>query len=441
MIKLFKRQTRIAVQRVQRKKSPFMYKAYSKKPKHRHLRKRKRKENGFQFAGFLAICVASLFLFSLVWNIVSSGRYAFSEAQIKLPVHFETQLVEKGAYRKIVQSTLFTLFPEMADSEDRRERRSLFALISRNTANSLKDMVQESPDLIGRELEIWMPASSAASVFYKHNLYQQTERGGNITAQQAAWITQLANTDRMRLKFNFAFFKNGDSREAEQAGVLVAKLGSFMTILVCIAMAFPLGVATAIYLEEFAPKNWFTDFVEININNLAAVPSIIFGLLGLAVYLNFFGMPRSSSLVGGMVLALLILPVIVIATRNALRAVPPSIRYAAAALGATPTQVVFHHTLIYALPGIMTGVILSIARAFGETAPLLMIGMVAFVADAPKTFNDPATTLPVQVYLWANNPELGFVEKTAAAIMVLLSFMVLINLLAIYIRRRYEIKW
>jgi len=206
-------------------------------------------------------------------------------------------------------------------------------------------------------------------------------------------------------------------------------------------MAFPLGVATAVYLEEFARKSWFTDFIEININNLAAVPSIIFGLLGLSIYLNLFGLPRSSSLVGGMVLALLILPVIVIATRNALQAVPPSMRDAAAALGATPVQVVFHHTFIYALPGIMTGVILSIARAFGETAPLLMIGMVAFIVDVPKTVVDPATTLPVQVYLWANNPELGFVEKTAAAIMVLLIFMVLINLLAIYIRRRFEIKW
>jgi phosphate transport system permease protein len=195
------------------------------------------------------------------------------------------------------------------------------------------------------------------------------------------------------------------------------------------------------YLEEFAKENWLTDLVEININNLAAVPSIVFGLLGLSIYLNFFDLPRSSSLVGGLVLALLVLPIIVIATRNAIRAVPKSIRYAAAALGATPVQVAFHHTFIYALPGIMTGVILSIARALGETAPLLMIGMVAFVADTPSSLTDPATTLPVQVFLWSNNPETGFVEKTAAAIIVLLTFLVSINALAIYIRRRFEIKW
>ena len=295
--------------------------------------------------------------------------------------------------------------------------------------------------MIGNIEEIWLPASSTVSVFYKQRLHEQSKRGGRVIPAEAAWITELAREGRMRLKINLPFFTRGDSREAERAGVLASTVGSFMTILVCIAMAFPLGVATAIYLEEFARKSWFTDFIEININNLAAVPSIIFGLLGLSIYLNLFGLPRSSSLVGGMVLALLILPVIVIATRNALQAVPPSIRYAAAALGATPTQVVFHHTFIYALPGIMTGVILSIARAFGETAPLLMIGMVAFIADVPKTFVDPASSLPVQVYLWANNPELGFVEKTAAAIMVLLSFMVLINLLAVYIRQRFEIKW
>ncbi len=438
MIKLFERRTRIAMDRAKKKKGPFIYKSYSKKPKHRWVKKRKAAERRFRRAGFIAIAISSLFLASLVWNIVSSGRSAFTEAQISLQIEFQADLVEQGAYRKIVQNSLIALFPEV---EDRKEKRALFGLVSRNAPHMLKKLIEENPALVSTKKDIWIPAASTVSVFYKQRLKEQSKRGGKITASHAAWITQLARSDRMQLKFNMAFFKNGDSREAEQAGVLASSIGSFMTILICIAMAFPLGVATAIYLEEFARKSWFTDFIEININNLAAVPSIIFGLLGLSIYLNLFGLPRSSSLVGGMVLALLILPVIVIATRNALQAVPPSIRYAAAALGATPTQVVFHHTLIYALPGIMTGVILSIARAFGETAPLLMIGMVAFVADVPKTFVDPATTLPVQVYLWASNPELGFVEKTAAAIMVLLIFMVLINLLAIYIRRRFEIKW
>ncbi len=438
MISFFERRTRIAVDRVKKKKSPFIYKAYSKKPKHLWIKKRQAQERRFKQAGFIAIVIASLFLASLLWNIFSSGRSAFTEAQILLPVTFDAELVEKDAYRKIVQNGLLELFPGITE---RREKRALFSMVSRNTHNSLKQHVASNATLIGSKQDIWVPASSAVSVFYKQRLYEQAERGGKIVPAEAAWITKLAREKRMELKFNMPFFTNGDSREAEQAGVLASTLGSFFTILVCIAMAFPLGVATAIYLEEFAKKNWFTDFIEININNLAAVPSIIFGLLGLSIYLNVFGLPRSSALVGGMVLALLILPVIVIATRNALQAVPPSIRYAAAALGATPTQVVFHHTLIYALPGIMTGVILSIARAFGETAPLLMIGMVAFIADVPKTFLDPATTLPVQVYLWSNNPELGFVEKTAAAIMVLLAFMILINLLAIFIRKRFEVKW
>lgn len=438
MIKLFERRRRITVNRIKKKKSPFIYKAYSKKPKHIWLKKRKAAERRFKMAGFISICVASLFLVSLVLNIVSSGRSAFTETQIELPITFDAELVKKDAYRKMIQNALMDMFP---DVETRKEKRNLFVLPSRNAPYELQKLVEENPELIGTKKEVWILASSAVSVFYRQRLLEESARIGNINGTQAAWITQLAQLKNMRLHFNFSFFSNGDSREAEQAGVLVSTIGSFLTILICILMAFPLGVATAIYLEEFAAKNWFTDFIEININNLAAVPSIIFGLLGLSIYLNFFGMPRSSSLVGGMVLALLILPVIVISTRNALQTVPQSIRFAAAALGATPTQVVFHHTVIYALPGIMTGVILSIARAFGETAPLLMIGMVAFIADVPKSFTDPATTLPVQVYLWANNPELGFVEKTAAAIMVLLGFMILMNLLAIYVRRRYEIKW
>lgn len=390
MINIFKRRTRIAIDRVKKKKAPFTYKAYSKKPKHKWLRKRNAQERRFKRKGFFAILIAFLFLASLVWNVISNGYSAFTEAQIHLPVTLQTELVEQGAYRSLIQESLLELFPHV---EDRKEKRALFSLTSRNAPHLLKKFVKENPDLIGSRQKIWIPSSSAVSVFYKQRLYEQGKRGGNITPSQASWITKLARSKGMKLKFNAPFFTSGDSREAEQAGVLASTMGSFMTILVCILMAFPLGVATAVYLEEFASKNWFTDFIEININNLAAVPAIIFGLLGLSIYLNLFGLPRSSSLVGGMVLALLILPVIVIATRNALQAVPPSIRYAAAALGATPTQVVFHHTLIYALPGIMTGVILSIARAFGETAPLLMIGMVAFIADVPKNFTDPALSL------------------------------------------------
>ncbi len=439
MINFFRRRTRIAVNRAIKKKNPFIiYTAQNNDPAHRWVHKRKARERRFRRTGFAAIFLASLFLASLIWNIAASGRSAFTEAQVRLPVTFDAKLVEDGDYRKMIQNSLMELFPGVEDSQ---EKRALFGLVSRNAPYTLKRIAESYPELVGTRRDIWVPAASTVSVFYKQHMYQQSIRGGKVTKEHAAWVTELARAKKMRLKFNMAFLNNGDSREAELAGVRTAVIGSFMTILVCIAFSFPLGVATAIYLEEFAPKNWIKDFIEININNLAAVPSIIFGLLGLSIYLNLFGLPRSSPLVGGLTLALLILPTIVIATRNALEAVPRSIRYAAAALGATPTQVVFHHTLIYALPGIMTGVILGVARAFGETAPLLMIGMVAFVADIPKKFTDPATTLPVQVYLWASNPELGFVEKTAAAIMVLLAFMVLINLLAIFIRRRFEIKW
>lgn len=438
MIRLFERRTRITVQRIKKKKSPFIYKSYSKKPKHALLKKRKMAESRFRSAGLISILIASLFLVSLVWNISSTGYSAFTGTQVKLSINFQEGLVEKGAYRKMVQSALLETFPEV---KTRKEKRMLFVITSRNAPYELKKVIETNPDFIGTTQELWLPASSAVSIFYKQRLLDESQRIGKINGEQATWLTTLAQSQRMRLKFNLPFFTNGDSREAEQAGVLTSTIGSFFTIFVCILLAFPLGVATAIYLEEFAPRNWFTSVIEININNLAAIPSIIFGLLGLSIYLNFLDLPRSSSLVGGMVLALLILPVIVISTRNALRSVPQSVRDAAAALGATPTQVVFHHTLIYSLPGVMTGVILGIARAFGETAPLLMIGMVAFIADAPRTLADPATTLPIQVYLWTNNPELGFVEKTAAAIMVLLCFMILINLIAVYVRKRFEIKW
>ena len=243
----------------------------------------------------------------------------------------------------------------------------------------------------------------------------------------------------LRLQWNGTFFTSGDSRDPQQAGILAALLGSFYAILVCLVISFPLGVAAAVYLEELAPKNrrWL-DMIEVNINNLAAVPSIVFGLLGLAVFLNIFGLPRSSPLAGGMILSLMTLPVIIIAGRAALQAVPPSIRQAAYALGATPLQVIQHHVLPMAMPGILTGTIIGLARAVGESAPLLMVGMVAFVVDPPKTPLDPASALPVQVYLWADSPERGFVEKTSAAILVLLAFLIALNSVAVYLRRRWE---
>ncbi|MEM1140859.1 MAG: phosphate ABC transporter permease PstA, partial [Pseudomonadota bacterium] len=262
-----------------------------------------------------------------------------------------------------------------------------------------------------------------------------------VSDKQIVWLEVLRNQSRIENNFNWAFFQKGDSREPELAGIWGAVVGSFFTLVITLVLAFPIGVSAAIYLEEFAPKNRFTDLIEININNLAAVPSIVFGLLGLAMFLNVFGLPRSAPIVGGMVLALMTLPTIIISSRAALKAVPPSIREAALGVGASHVQSVFHHVLPLAMPGILTGSIIGMAQALGETAPLLMIGMVAFIVDVPASPFDSATVLPVQIFIWADSPERAFVYKTAGAIIVLLGFLVIMNALAVILRKRFERRW
>jgi phosphate transport system permease protein len=259
--------------------------------------------------------------------------------------------------------------------------------------------------------------------------------------QQIAWVDDLIKEGEIEKRFNFDFFTSGDSREPELAGIWGAVVGSFLTLVITLILSFPIGIAAAIYLEEFAPKNRWTDIIEVNINNLAAVPSIVFGLLGLAVFLNFFGLPRSVPLVGGLVLTLMTLPTIIIAGRASLQSVPPSIREAALGVGASRMQMVAHHVLPLAMPGMLTGTIIGMARALGETAPLLMIGMVAFIVDIPGGFTDPSTVLPVQIYLWADSPERAFVERTSAATLVLLAFLITMNSLAVYLRKRFERRW
>jgi phosphate transport system permease protein len=259
--------------------------------------------------------------------------------------------------------------------------------------------------------------------------------------KQAAILLSLQDQGRVELRFNTTFFTAGDSREPEQSGILSAAKGSFYMLIVTLLLSFPIGVASAVYLEEFAPQNRWTDFIEVNINNLAAVPSIVFGLLGLAVFLNFFTLPRSAPLVGGLVLTLMTLPTIIISGRAALKSVPPSIREAALGIGASKVQTVFYHVLPLALPGMLTGTIIGMAQALGESAPLLMIGMVAFIVDVPQGFTDPSTVLPVQIYLWADSPERAFVERTSAAIMVLLAFLISMNALAVILRKRFERRW
>ena len=284
-------------------------------------------------------------------------------------------------------------------------------------------------------------ADPAAPGAWQIVTYETPEGSRRLNDRVVTWLNALKDKGLVQSQFNWRFFSSGDSREPELAGIRGALVGSALTLLVTLALCLPLGVAGAIYLEEFAPKNWVTEIIEVNINNLAAVPSIVFGLLGLAVFLNFFGLPRSAPVVGGLVLALLVLPTIIIASRAALKAVPPSIKEAALGVGASHQQAIFHHVLPLAMPGIMTGTIIGMAHALGETAPLLMIGMVAFIVETPTSITDASTVLPVQIFLWSDLPEIGFQARTAAAIMVLLGFLFVMNGTAIILRKRFERRW
>ena len=306
----------------------------------------------------------------------------------------------------------------------------------------MRGFVLDNPSKIGTSISIWLTASDDVDMILKGKVSRTASSDlRRLSDQQMGWLKKLEAEGNLETKFNWTLFSSGDSREPELAGVAAAMVGSLYSIIVCLIISFPLGVMAALYLESFAPKNRFTSFIEVNINNLAAVPSIVFGLLGLAVFLNFFELPRSAPLVGGMVLSLMTMPTIIIAGRVAIQGVPPSIKEAALAVGASPVQAIFHHVLPLAMPGVLTGTIIGTARALGETAPLLMIGMVAFVVDVPKSILDPATALPVQVYLWSDMPEKGFAERTSAAILVLLAFVGLMNLTAVLLRKKFEIRW
>jgi phosphate transport system permease protein len=300
----------------------------------------------------------------------------------------------------------------------------------------------ENPALIGQTLSLWVPADDDVDMLLKGHIKREgAESERRLKDNQLRWIDQMWEQGRMEKRFNTTFFTAGDSRDPELAGIWGAVSGSFLTLIVTLLLSFPIGVAAAVYLEEFAPKNHLTDIIEVNINNLAAVPSIVFGLLGLAMFINLFGLPRSAPLVGGLVLSLMTLPTIIIASRAALKSVPPSIREAALGVGASPQQAMMYHVLPLAMPGILTGTIIGMAQALGETAPLLMIGMVAFIVDIPGNVFDPSTVLPVQIFLWADSPERAFVERTSAAIMVLLTFLIAMNAIAVVLRKRFERRW
>lgn len=411
------------------------------------LPRRRRKETLFRATGMIATAIGIAFLAVFFATLIGKGASAFVQTYMRLDVELTAEQIAPGGeldlayadFDGLVRTALRKEFPEVSG---RAERRELYRLLSIGAGYQIRDLVAENVDLIGTTQTLWLPTSATVDMLMKGNIDASVDASLRpLSDQQIGWINSLQRAGRLDKRFNAALFTNGDSREPELAGIKGAMMGSFFMLVVTIALSFPIGVAAAIYLEEFAPKNRWSDLVEVNINNLAAVPSIVFGLLGLAVFINWMSLPRSAPLVGGLVLALLTLPVIIIASRAAIKAVPPSIREAAMGLGASRMQVVFHHVMPLAMPGMLTGAIIGMSRALGESAPLLMIGMIAFIVDVPGGFTDPSTALPVQIYLWADSPERAFAERTSAAIIVLLAFLILMNLAAVIVRRRMERKW
>ena len=413
------------------------------------LAKRYRAEKRFRLYGVMAIlfgvlCVATLFV-----DIIGKGHGAFRQTYIQLSVEYEADILgisdindaqelALANFSGVVKKSLRTRF---TDVSGRKEKRQLYRLVSNSAEYDLADRLKADHSLLGQSGKIWVLADDDIDTYFKSLNSSDGPFVGRTNEKQQAWIQSLIDAGQIELRFNSNFFTSGDSREPEQAGIGGAIAGSLFTLFITLALSFPIGVAAAVYLEEFAPKNRWTDFIEVNINNLAAVPSIIFGLLGLAIFINFFHVPRSVPIIGGLVLAVMTLPTIIISSRAAIKAVPPSIREAGIGIGASPMQVVIHHVLPLALPGMLTGTIIGMAQALGETAPLLMIGMVAFIVDVPGGFTDPATVLPVQIFLWADSPERAFVEKTSAAIMVLLAFLITMNTAAVVLRKRLERRW
>ena len=411
------------------------------------LARRYRRERRFKFLGMSATTVGVLFLLTFFWTLVQEGKSAFVQTFIDLDVEFSAEMLAPGGttdlafadFDAVPRNALRARFPDVSG---RAERRELYQLVSIGAGFQIRDMIIADPSLVGTVQTIRVPASANVDMVIKGNIDRNLpEAQRPVSDRQIEWIDALAGDGALSTQFNTALFLNGDSREPELAGVRGALVGSFLMLLITIGLSFPIGAAAAVYLEEFAPRNRWADLIEVNINNLAAVPSIIFGLLGLAVFINWMAIPRSSPLVGGLVLSLMTLPVVIIASRASIKAVPPSIREAALGLGASRTQVMLHHVLPLAMPGMLTGAIIGMSRALGESAPLLMIGMVAFIVDVPSGFTDPATALPVQVYLWADSPERAFVERTSAAIIVLLAFLIAMNTFAVIMRRRFERRW
>ena len=413
------------------------------------LKKRYRAEKRFKFYGLVSITLAILFVIFLVNVIFSKGRAAFQRTTIAVEVNFNTEELElssNASIEEIQDADFYDLsinsLLKLYKTEGAKQEKELLRVFSPDHDIEIKNFLIKNLDNLNKNVIVNLTTSDDIDQLHKGNYPRHLpEERRRISDFQLLIYDQLVKENKVNKVFNTFFFTNGDSRNPELAGIGGSLFGSFFTIIITLILSFPIAIFASIYLEEFAPKNRITDFIEININNLAAVPSIVFGLLGLGILLGTFDLPRSTPLVAGITLSLMTLPRIIIPCRASLKAVPPSIREGALAVGASKVQSVMHHVVPLSIPGTLSGTIIGLAQALGETAPLILIGMVAFVVDIPATPIDPSASLPVQVYLWSEQAERGFVEKTSATIMVLLSFLIVMNFIAVYLRQKFEKKW
>ena len=415
----------------------------------RSIAKRRAKDNRLKLYGRVAISLAVCFLLILFYSIFSKGYSGFFQYYVTLDINFDRERIDPkgdlsdnslfdGEASKIVNESLFSII----QPQGRKAKKQAKKIVSSGKDVRIAKMVKNDPSLFGTTTKVKFALDDDIDSFLRGYIKRETpESERRISNKVIEYIDKLNEEGRISYEFSDYILSGSASGNPEMAGIKGAFIGSMLTLSVCLLIAFPLGVATAIYLEEIAKKNKITEFIEVNINNLAAVPSVVFGIMGLAIFISIFGMPRSIPLVGGMVLALMTLPTIIISSRAAIRAVPPSVRDAAYGIGASKLQVIFHHVIPLAMPGMLTGTIIGMAQALGETAPLLMIGMVAFIVDVPNSVVDPGTVLPVQIFMWADFAERMFIQKTSAAIIVLLGFLISMNALAVYLRKKLERRW
>ena len=413
------------------------------------IKKRRAKDSRLRLYGRIAIGMATCFLLFMFFSIFTKGYPGFFQYYVTLDIKFDRERIDpkgdlsdtslyEGEASKIVNESLFSII----NPKGRKAKKEARKIVSSGKDLRIAKLVKNDPSLFGTVTKVKFALDDDIDSFLRGYINRDTpESERRISDNVIAFVDKLSEEDRISYEFSDYILQGSASGNPEMAGIKGAFLGSILTLSVCLLIAFPLGVATAVYLEEIAKKNRITEIIEVNINNLAAVPSVVFGIMGLAIFISIFGMPRSIPLVGGMVLALMTLPTIIISSRAAIRAVPPSVRDAAYGIGASKLQVIFHHVIPLAMPGMLTGTIIGMAQALGETAPLLMIGMVAFIVDVPNSVMDPGTVLPVQIFMWADFAERMFIQKTSAAIIILLGFLITMNAFAVYLRKKLERRW